>query len=561
MVNKRWINRGKALLLCALMLAGNTAGAEEKRLGDFIYVPAMTVQTQAGSIGLRVEGLALDADADQPRTVESLSGAVFGVYVISGDGELKPWANPLYPSEPMRIRTAEGETRFALPGGTEFYLIQESAPQGYVPQEALIPVTGDSIVIHNAMEGELMLRAVDSLGVPLAGVSWEAEAEDGTVYTLVSGNDGCAGLRSEIAQSFTVTQTDLPQGVFDALGVQVNDQAQGDVQTVSVQVDMATRTRVEYEHPAAGSVLLEMDLKLIDGNANEIRKPLAGVSMEIAGDMLSEPLTIVTDEEGQARSALMEGSYMVRLSYQGDEDVVLPLEAGQMIVSSGAMTLIELEATQSTGRIAVHAMSERRVDGGSVTLIREEDGKKYGPYAFDAEGMTVSDLLPAGAYRIDDFEEPKSMQSAGISCDGAYSEALTQLQIMVYAGQVSEAEIELLTREKASFEVLAVQIGEDGNTQYLPIQEEMTLVLLDEEENEIKTLAAQSGRVNFEVLSGRYALRMTDKMADKHGVQPVSGWFELPTQEEAVVFASERTRVILSSVDEHGNPVSGAQYN
>ena len=82
MVNKGWINRGKALLLCALMLAGNTAGAEEKRLGDFIYVPAMTVQAQAGSIGLRVEGLALDADADQPRTVESLSGAVFGVYVI-----------------------------------------------------------------------------------------------------------------------------------------------------------------------------------------------------------------------------------------------------------------------------------------------------------------------------------------------------------------------------------------------------------------------------------------------------------------------------------------------
>ena len=78
MVNKRWMNRGRALLLCALMLAGQTAYAEEKRLGDFIYVPAMTVQPQTGSIALRVEGLALDADADQPRTVDALPGAVFG---------------------------------------------------------------------------------------------------------------------------------------------------------------------------------------------------------------------------------------------------------------------------------------------------------------------------------------------------------------------------------------------------------------------------------------------------------------------------------------------------
>ena len=57
-------------------------------------------------------------------------GAEFGVYVYASDGKLTPWANPLLPSEPMRIRTGETETRFSLPQGTEFYLRQESAPEG-----------------------------------------------------------------------------------------------------------------------------------------------------------------------------------------------------------------------------------------------------------------------------------------------------------------------------------------------------------------------------------------------------------------------------------------------
>jgi len=558
MVNRHWFSRGKALFLCAMMLAGQTACAEEKRLGDLIYVPAMTVQAQAGSIGLRVEGLALDAHSDAPQTVESLAGAEFGVYVISGDGELTPWANPLYPSEPMRIRTGEGETRFALPGGTEFYLIQESAPHGYVLHEELIPVTGDQVVVRNAMEGELLLSAVDSLGVPLSGVTWEATAEDGTVHTLVSGYDGCAALRCETAQQFEVVQTALPAGVFDALSV--NGQAQSGAQSVLVQVDMASRTRVNYAHPAAGSVLLEMALKTIDANADVSSRPLSGVAMEIAGEMLSQPVTIVTDDEGQARTALMEGMYTLRLSYLGDEDVILPLEAAQMMVSSGAVTLIELEATPSTGRVAVNVPGGRSIDGGSVTLRHEDTGRAYGPYPLDAEGMAVSDLIPAGAYRIDGFEEPKGMQAGGVSFAGAYHERLSDLLIAVEAGQVSFVELELLSREKAAFELLTAQIDEDGHTRYEPVAQDMTLTLVDEEGTQIMTLQAEGGRVSFEALSGTYTLQMTDKMADSLGVQPVCGAFALPSQEEAVVFASDRTRVILSSVDENGRPVSGAQY-
>ena len=102
-------------LVCALaMLEWNPAAvAEEKRLGDYIYVPAMSDPAGMGAISLRVEGVKSGENGEK-ETVESLAGAEFGVYVYSSEGKLTPWANPLLPSEPMRIRTGETETRFSL---------------------------------------------------------------------------------------------------------------------------------------------------------------------------------------------------------------------------------------------------------------------------------------------------------------------------------------------------------------------------------------------------------------------------------------------------------------
>lgn len=75
-------------LVCALaMLEWNAAAvAEEKRLGDYIYVPAMSAPGSVGTISLRVEGVT------DGGTVESLAGAEFGVYVYASDGKLTPWA-------------------------------------------------------------------------------------------------------------------------------------------------------------------------------------------------------------------------------------------------------------------------------------------------------------------------------------------------------------------------------------------------------------------------------------------------------------------------------------
>ena len=98
-----WIRTGALLCACALLTGHGASLAEEKRLGDYIYVPAMSEPGSLGTISLRVEALGI-SQTGETEVVDGLAGAEFGVYVYASDGQLTPWANPLSPSEPMRIR-------------------------------------------------------------------------------------------------------------------------------------------------------------------------------------------------------------------------------------------------------------------------------------------------------------------------------------------------------------------------------------------------------------------------------------------------------------------------
>lgn len=555
MVNRRSIAKGAALLLCAALAQGQTAAAEEKRLGDYIYVPAMQASSSAGAISLRVEGLALDAGSDEAQVVESLAGAEFGVYVFSGTGELTPWANPLYPSEPMRIRTGEGETRFTLPQGAEFYLRQESAPQGYLfDDETLIPVTGGEIVVRNEMAGQLAVCAVDSLGAPVAGVVLEAVGEDGERRTLTTDENGEAMLTSERAQRYTVRETGLPEGTFAARSVSGGEAAQDGV---IVSVGPARRTRVTFEHPASGEVLLDMRLTVIDENAQTGERPLEGVRMEI----LSDPaISVVTDAQGQARASLLEGTYGVRFGYEGDQAVMLPVREGQMIVESGATTVIELNALEVTGRVEWTAEGERAAGGGSVTLVSEATGEHYGPYALDAEGMAVSEALPAGMYRIDELTLDEGVQLGSAQSGDASAQEAGDLPVEVSAGQVTQVRLHLLTREKQAFALVAERLDEQGETVQETMDGALRLTLCRADGEAVAQIDAAQGLAAVEALSGEYTLRLSDSDAQKLGVQPESGVFALPSAQETVVFTAERTRVVLSSVDENGAPAAGAVY-
>lgn len=550
----RLIRTGALLCACALLMGQGASLAEEKRLGDYIYVPAMSQPGSLGTISLRVEALGISPEGET-EAIDGLAGAEFGVYVYDSNGQLTPWANPLSPSEPMRIRTVEGETSFTLPQGTEFYLRQESAPEGYVyDADALIPVTGEPIVVKNEMEAQLAIAVVDRLGSPVPGVTLTVAQENGETVQLVTDASGQALYASAQDARVSVAESALPQGVSEALSVTVD----GAAMEGPVQMKMATRTSVVFEHAASGTVQVEAVLSQIDAHAQRVNVPLAGVNVQILCD---SPVQLVTDGDGRASVTLEEGTYDIALTYEGEEDAVLPAAQGQVIVVGGETTTVELTATRRRGRVAVQADAQgEKFSGGSVTLVSEETGETFGPYAMDAEGLAVSDLLEAGVYRVR-VEAPQNMEVMAISGgDGAEADAAEGLTLEVLPGELSQASVQMLRRQTQTFELIVRGVGESGQVEESGIDRPLALELLNAQGEVVAQFDAQEGRVRVEAVAGTYTLRMAQADADALGVVSESEPFALPGQEETLAFDVALTRLVLSSVDDLGRPVSGAVY-
>lgn len=558
MVNMRFKKLGAALCASLILACSADVLAEERHIGDLIYVPAMTVEAQAGTYSLRVEGIALTAQSDEPVACGQVAGAEFGVYVVSSTGEVKPWANPLYPSEPMRIRTGEGETRFSLPAGTEFFLRQEAAPEGYrFDNTTLIPVKDREIVVSNSMAGQLVVVAEDSLGVPVAGATFIVTAEDGTQQTLIADENGEAVLVCDQAGVYDVIEAELPDGVFEAISVfphRESDLVRRDALGIAVRVGDASRTRVTFEHPASGTVQLNVVLEVIDDNAQMVSYPLEGVRMDVYGQ---RPVSMVTDMSGSAQATMLEGEYIVRLIYDGD--ALLPVSGGTMFVESGATTLVEIKAVEPTGRISVDMLSSQELVGGSVTIVSDATGEVYGPMPVDADGFAVTQALEPGLYHVS-VSAPENAQIGAISCGDAAVSGEEELVVRVDAGQVAPVQVQLLTREKQTYALVTEQVNEEGESEQTLLTALEHVQLVDAQGVGVYDLPTVAGSVTVEALSGTYTLRMEDHLAAQLGVQAQSQPFELPSDEESIAFASTSTRLVITSVDENGAPIAGESY-
>lgn len=556
-MKKRFVKLGAAL--CASMLLAASGAAEEKHIGNLIYVPAMTVKAQAGMYSLRVEGLSLQDSADDPMVIEQLAGAQFGVYVFSAAGDLTPWANPLYPSEPMRIRTGDGETRFSLPQGTEFFLRQESAPEGYsFDAETLIPVTDGEMVVRNAMAGELLVLAADTLGQPVAGAVFTVTDAQGVSRTLTADENGEAAMTCEAGAVYTVTQSALPEGAYKAISVQAgraSDVVAQDASSVTVQVAQAARTRVAFEHPAAGTVQLNMTKTVLGEDGQSSSVPLPGVRMQILAE---NEIGIVTDENGAAQASLLEGEYIVRFAYDGDAK--LPVREGIMRVESGSTTVINLAASETTGRIMVTAELAKVVPGGSVMLMSDETGENYGPYALDQDGIAVSDALMPGLYHVN-VKAPDQTQLGSLSWAQETAGNGQELLVEVSSGSFAQVQAQLLREERQTYMIMTAQIAETGETVETALGGQMHLQLIDENGVFVADVLAEDGMAGIGALTGTYTLRLEEKTARKLGVLADSLAFNLPSDKETITFPASNVRVILTAADENGVPVSGAVYS
>ena len=116
--------------------------------------------------------------------------------------------------------------------------------EGYVfDDQALIPVTGGEIVVRNEAQGRLLIAVRNAAGEAIAGVRLLAADEAGQTHELITDEKGQAVLFCDHAGLYTVTESDLPEGVLPAENT-----------SMQVQVALASETDAVFEHPAPGVV-------------------------------------------------------------------------------------------------------------------------------------------------------------------------------------------------------------------------------------------------------------------------------------------------------------------
>ncbi|MBR1409288.1 MAG: carboxypeptidase regulatory-like domain-containing protein [Clostridia bacterium] len=545
---KKTIAGALALLFCLLGCCGL---CEETRKGDYIYVPQVTPAPNAGMTTLRVEGTVLAGDGTQQR-VENLAGALFGVYVFSGEGELTPWADPLYPFEPMRLKTGDGPLSFTLPSGIDFYLRQEAAPEGFVYDgETLVPVTSGEMVIRNLAEGELRLVAQDTQGKPLGGVGF-AVLEDGErVASLVTDETGSVTMKVKREMRLELAEETLPDGLLPALYALQGDESLP-AAGFAAEVRPAERLTVEWIHPSQGTVQLNMSAASVGPDGEKVLRPLQGVTMKI-GDTGE---TLTTDETGSASLSVMEGTYLVTFGYSGTENVLLPLEQGQMIVDGGALTLIELEAQEQEGRVAVQ-LNRQDVEG-SFSLKRAGTGESYGPYAFDTDGRAVSDAVIPGRYEVQ-MDLPEGALLQGFTAEGTEPGDIPEADVA--AGTLTQAEAQVSVLSAGRYRLTARRISESGDYTEEAIGESIEVALLDENGNVLQTLRTADGQLELRTLDGTYALRMEADWAAELGLLDTSEAFAHTEEGGSITFKCDTGRLILQSKDAQGAALPGAVYS
>ena len=538
-----------ALMIFLLCLGMTMTFAEETKHGKFIYVPSSN-SVPEGNYSLRAEYKPVTEEGEQTEPC-NLAGAVFGVYVVSVDGEPIPWANPLYLWEQMKLQTGEEPVHFSLPKGIDFYLRQESAPEGILFDSAkLIPINDTDIIVCNETYGELVISAHDSLGEALPGVSFTIMDQENNIHNLVADENGSAVYHVTQAETFQVSESGIPVGVYEAMRVQIEDKVSQSTST-SVLAAPSERIRVDFIHPTAGLVRVQWFVSGPDENGVIQREPLAGVEINLGEDGTQ----LLTNENGEAEVAMLEGRYAVSFRYPG-EDAILSVEHGEMIVSSGSTTLIELTADRPDGRVRIHTDKDT-LESGSYLLRNADTGEEFGPYSLNDPG--VSEPLRPGLYEIALQMPPECILEGWRQGDNEQRGKPENISIL--AGGLADIELIVRKLEQKSLFVTAIRISDDGQIEEKILSDSLTLTICDSDGNNRQTVLAENGVVNLTAMDGVYTARMTEEAADEKGLLELSEPFRFSEMsEDGIIFRQEDARLILQSEDLYGTPLAGGVY-
>ena len=549
MVKRIKIGFGLICLLLAFLVTLGACG-EEKQIGNYIYVPESKTESTGGRIHLSARGIGYDRETGEEKT-ESLIGLEFGIYVISAEGQLRPWANPLYPAEPMRVRTNEEGASFSLPGMMEFYLVQETGKEGYVFDRQAIPITGTEIEVINRMPAMLEVQVTDTLAEPIEGVEISFLSADGERHA-VSDERGYATFLFEEEETGTLEESTVPNHL--AVLKQVLQDGEETESPVKIHAVMGQKTSVTFRHAANGSVQLSMRLFSIGDKGEAEQLPLSGVHMTIFSDPV---LGLVTDQNGFAEGTLLEGTYAVHFETE-DPAVLLPVSDAELMVASGNTTTINLEATENAGRIELNADFAGQVPEGTLTIVSESSGEQMDAIALSAAAIPISKPLVPGFYwaslavsgssRIDSMDSPSMEELEGAA-----------ILVSVEAGQKTEITARITAPVSQQLHFVRQSLDDLGSVsiENLAYTGEAELI---NSSGERLSLTVDNGVCETLTFPEEYIVRISDEAADTLGIKSISDPFLFPTEDESVSFPSKQGRLLLSAVDSDGHPAAAGIY-
>ncbi len=542
-----------ALFLFLLLMISGIVGIAERQVGDYIYVPAGGTIQVTDVIHLTVEGVGYAADTGESRREESLSGAEFGVYVINAAGEVRPWANPLYPTEQMKIRTGVDGASFTLPSGMEYYLMQQSTQNGYLfDADALIPVNSRELTVQNVMPSLLAVSACDSLNTPIAGVVITVTDEDGKKTEQMTDEYGWARFYSDSILSGTVTETKLMEDAVPARSVTINGVRSDSTAFVTHPGEC---TVIRFEHPASGTVQLNTTVTTLGDSGETLTQPLPGVTMTIESN---PAVTLTADEAGYAETVLLEGTYPVTFSAP-NEQVHMPFEKGSLVIESGGVTNVLVEASMHEGRIVLDADFGGHNAKGTVTILSETDGTVAAFLELPADGHLVSPSLAAGNYWVR-LESGEQTRLGRLRSEQMTAEEDGAVCLEVKPGSLTILKAEVAVPETQQYSLAFKSLNEYGETEIDDLRLTGTGILLREDGSEECRIQIENGELTVNTFTGAYFLVVDEQQAETAGIRNKSEVFELPSQDGTILFPTAGGRVMLSASDINENPVAEGTY-
>ncbi|MBO5536747.1 MAG: carboxypeptidase regulatory-like domain-containing protein [Clostridia bacterium] len=540
-------------LFLMLVLTCGFGMAEERQIGDYIYVPAGGTRQVTDVVHMTVEGVGYSAETGEPRTEANLSGAEFGVYVINAEGEVRPWANPLYPMEQMKIRTGAEGASFTLPSGMDYYLKQESTQSGYLfDADELIPVVGTEIRVQNVMPSLLAVSACDSLNTPIPGIEITLTGEDGSQIRERTDETGWVRFYSDTGFNGTVAESELTSDAFPARSVTINGVK---AETVAVAAKPGECTLIRFEHPATGTVQLNATLTALGDSGEPFSQPLAGVTMTIEAD---PQVTLVTDETGYAEASLLEGTYPVTFS-SPDAAIQLPFTEASLEIGSGGFTGVPVEAFVNEGRIVLEADFGGQEARGTVTILSETDGTVAATLDLPKDGHLVSPSLAAGNYWVQ-LVTGEQTRISTLTSEQMTEQDEEAICLEVLPGKLSLLEAKIAVPRKQLYSLAFRFLTELGETEVDDLRLDGEGTLLSEDGTEEEKVEIENGELTAETFSGTYILEIDAETAKAAGIRRQSEAFELPSQDGTILFPAAGGRVLLSATDAKGNPVASGMY-